>query len=146
MEAKLVQIAKKAQQDKKLKFTSLVHHVNDSNFVKCYQELKRNKACGIDGQTVEVYGKNLDDNVKQLVERLKSKTYQPKPVKRVYIPKAGKRGKRGLGIPSVEDKLVQIMLKKILERIYEADFLDVSYGFRPKLSCHDAVKPLNIEV
>ena len=146
MEAKLVQIAKKAQQDKKLKFTSLVHHVNDSNFVKCYQELKRNKACGIDGQTVEVYGKNLDDNVKQLVERLKSKTYQPKPVKRVYIPKAGKRGKRGLGIPSVEDKLVQIMLKKILERIYEADFLDVSYGFRPKLSCHDAVKPLNNEV
>jgi group II intron reverse transcriptase/maturase len=146
MEAKLAQIAKKAQQDNKLKFTSLIHHVNEANLVECYQELKRNKACGIDGQTVEVYGKNLDANVKQLVERLKSKTYQPKPVKRVYIPKAGKRGKRGLGIPSVEDKLVQIMLKKILERIYEADFLDVSYGFRPKLSCHDAIKALNKEV
>ncbi|MSO14586.1 reverse transcriptase domain-containing protein [Rickettsiales endosymbiont of Trichoplax sp. H2] len=146
MEVKLAQIAKKAQQDKKLKFTLLIHHVNDLNLVECYQEFKRNKACGIDGQTVEVYGKNLDANVKQLVERLKSKTYQPKPVKRVYIPKAGKRGKRGLGIPSVEDKLVQIMLKKILERIYEADFLDVSYGFRPKLSCHDAVKALNNEV
>ena len=146
MEAKLGQIAKKAQQDKKLKFTSLIHHVNEANLIECYQELKRNKACGIDGQTVEAYGENLHVNMKQLVERLKSKTYQPKPVKRVYIPKAGKKDKRGLGIPSVEDKLVQIMLKKILERIYEADFLDVSYGFRPKLSCHDAVKALNKEV
>ena len=146
MEAKLAQIAKKAQQDKKLKFTSLIHHVNEVNLVECYQELKRNKACGIDRQTVEAYGENLDVNIKQLVEKLKSKTYQPKPVKRVYIPKAGKKDKRGLGIPSVEDKLVQLMLKKILERIYEADFLDVSYGFRPKLSCHDAVKALNNEV
>ena len=132
MEAKLAQIAKKAQQDKKLKFTSLIHHVNEVNLVECYQELKRNKACGIDRQTVEAYGENLDVNIKQLVEKLKSKTYQPKPVKRVYIPKAGKKDKRGLGIPSVEDKLVQLMLKKILERIYEADFLDVSYGFRPR--------------
>lgn len=146
MEAKLAQIAKKAKQDKKLKFTSLIHHVNEANLVKCYQELKKNKACGIDGQTVEEYGENLDANVKQLVERLKVKAYQPKPAKRVYIPKAGRKEKRGLGIPSVEDKLVQIMLKKILERIYEADFLDVSYGFRPKLSCHDAVKALNKEV
>ena len=146
MEAKLSQIARKAQQDDKLKFTSLIHHVNEANLVECYQELKRNKACGIDGQTVEAYGENLDANIKQLVRRLKSKTYHPKPAKRVYIPKAGKEDKRGLGIPSVEDKLVQIMLKKILERIYEADFLDVSYGFRPKLSCHDAVKALNKEV
>jgi len=146
MEAKLAQIAKKAKQDKKLKFTSLIHHVNEANLVKCYQELKKNKACGIDGQTVEEYGENLDANVKQLVERLKVKAYRPKPAKRVYIPKAGRKEKRGLGIPSVEDKLVQIMLKKILERIYEADFLDVSYGFRPELSCHDAVKALNKEV
>ena len=146
MEAKLAQIARKAQQDDKLKFTSLIHHVNEANLVECYQELKRNKACGIDGQTVEAYGENLDANIKQLVRRLKSKTYHPKPAKRVYIPKAGKEDKRGLGIPSVEDKLVQIMLKKILERIYEADFLDVSYGFRPKLSCHDAIKALNKEV
>ena len=146
MEAKLAQIAKRAKQDKKLKFTSLIHHVNEANLVKCYQELKRNKACGIDGQTVEAYGENLDANVKQLVERLKAKAYRPKPAKRVYIPKAGRKERRGLGIPSVEDKLVQIMLKKITERIYEADFLNVSYGFRPKLSCHDAVKVLNKEV
>jgi len=92
---------------------------------------------------VETYGKNLQERLGQLVASMKSKQYCPKPVKRVYIPKAGKNEKRGLGIPSVEDKLVQIMLKKILEQIYEAEFLDVSYGFRHKLSCHDAVKALD---
>ena len=143
MQVKLNRIARRAKQDKQLKFTSLVHHVNEANLAECYRELKRNKACGIDGQTVEEYGKNLEDRLSQLVESMKSKQYRPKPVKRVYIPKAGKNEKRGLGIPSVEDKLVQIMLKKILEQIYEAEFLDVSYGFRPNLSCHDAVKALN---
>ena len=143
MQVKLNQIAKRAKQDKRLKFTSLIHHVNEVNLAECYQELKRNKACGIDGETVEAYGKNLQERLGQLVKSMKSKQYHPKPVKRVYIPKSGKNEKRGLGIPSVEDKLVQIMLKKILEQIYEAEFLDMSYGFRPKLSCHDAVKALD---
>ena len=143
MQVKLNQIARRAKQDKRLKFTSLIHHVNEANLAECYQELKRNKACGIDGETVEAYGKNLEERLIQLVESMKSKQYRPKPVKRVYIPKAGKSEKRGLGIPSVEDKLVQVMLKKILEQIYEAEFLDVSYGFRPNLSCHDAVKALD---
>lgn len=143
MQVKLNQIARRAKQDKRLKFTSLIHHVHESNLAECYRELKANKACGIDGETVEAYGKNLQERLSQLVASMKSKQYRPKPVKRVYIPKAGKNEKRGLGIPSVEDKLVQIMLKKILEQIYEAEFLDVSYGFRPKLSCHDAVKALD---
>ena len=143
MQVKLNQIARRAKQDKRLKFTSLIHHVNEANLAECYQELKRNKACGIDGETVEAYGKNLEEKLIQLVESMKSKQYRPKPTKRVYIPKAGKSEKRGLGIPSVEDKLVQIMLKKISEQIYEADFLDVSYGFRPKRSCHDALKALD---
>jgi retron-type reverse transcriptase len=115
MQVKLNQIAIRAKQDKRLKFTSLIHHVNEANLAECYQELKRNKACGIDGETVEAYGKNLKERLSQLVESMKSKQYRPKPVKRVYIPKAGKNEMRGLGIPSVEDKLVQIMLKKILE-------------------------------
>lgn len=144
MQVKLDQIARRAKQDKQLKFTSLSHHVNEANLAECYQDLKRNKACGIDGQTVEAYGENLEDRLNQLVKSMKTKQYRPKPVKRVYIPKAGGRNeKRGLGIPSVEDKLVQIMLKKILEQIYEAEFLDVSYGFRPKRSCHDALKALD---
>ena len=143
MQVKLKQIARRAKQDRQLKFTSLIHHVNEVNLAECYQELKRNKACGIDGQTVEAYGENLEDRLNQLVKSMKTKQYRPKPVKRVYIPKAGKNEKRGLGIPSVEDKLVQIMLKKILEQIYEAEFLDISYGFRPKRSCHDALKALD---
>jgi len=143
MKDKLNQIAGKARQDKKLKFTSLAHHVNEENLAMCYQELKRNKACGIDEVTVKEYGENLDDKLKMLVEAMKAKQYRPKPVRRVYIPKAGKKEKRGLGIPSVEDKVVQIMLKKILESIYEADFLDMSYGFRPSRSCHDAVNALD---
>ena len=146
MQVKLNAIAKKAKQDKRLKFTSLVHHVNEANLAQCYQELKRGKASGIDGVTVEAYGEDLQGNLTRLVERLKRKQYRAKPVKRVYIPKAGRSEKRGLGIPSVEDKLVQIMLKKLLESIFEADFLDCSYGFRPNLNCHDAVNALDKSV
>lgn len=146
MQVKLNAIAKKAKQDKRLKFTSLVHHVNEANLAQCYQELKRGKASGIDGVTVEAYGEDLQGNLTRLVERLKRKQYRSKPVKRVYIPKAGRSEKRGLGIPSVEDKLVQIMLKKLLESIFEADFLDCSYGFRPNLNCHDAVNALDKSV
>lgn len=143
MEIKLKQIAMKAKQDKRMKFNSLIHHINEVNLAKCYQELKRNKACGIDNVTVKEYGINLKENLKELVEKLKAKSYRPKPVLRVYIPKPGKSGKRGLGIPSVEDKLVQLMLKKLIESIYEEDFLDCSYGFRPGKNCHDAVKALD---
>ena len=107
-EVKLKRIAGKAKQDRRFKFTSLVHHVNEDSLALCYQELKRDKACGIDGVTVEQYGENLQENLKDLVNRLKTKQYRPKPVKRVYIPKAGKAEKRGLGLPCVEDKLVQM--------------------------------------
>jgi RNA-directed DNA polymerase len=143
MKVQLNQIARKAQQDCQLKFTSLVHHINEGNLAECYRDLKRNKASGIDGVTVEAYGENLEEKLSQLVASLKAKSYRPKPVRRVYIPKPGKDEQRPLGIPSVEDKLVQLMLKKILEGIFEADFLDCSYGFRPKRSCHDAIKALD---
>lgn len=143
MQFKLDLIAKKAKQDKSKKFTALIHHINEENLAQCYKELKRNKACGVDNVTVESYGENLPDNISTLVKRLKDKSYRPHPVKRVYIPKPGKQEKRGLGIPAVEDKLVQLMLKKLLEAIYENDFLDCSYGFRPRLSCHHAINALD---
>ena len=143
MQTKLNQIIVKAKQDKRLKFTSLAHLINEENLAKCYSELKRNKACGIDEMTVAEYGVNLKERLNLLIEAMKSKRYQPQPVKRVYIPKAGTDEKRGLGISTVEDKLVQIMLKKILESIYEVDFLDCSYGFRPNRSCHQAVNALD---
>lgn len=140
---KLEQIAIRAKRDQKLKFLSLVHHVNEANLAECYRELKRNKACGIDGETVDALGDNLQERIGQLVKNLKSKRYRPQPVRRVYIPKAGKAEKRGLGIPTVEDKLVQIIVKKIIEPIFEANFLDCSYGFRPGRNCHQAVKALD---
>ncbi|WP_353272017.1 group II intron reverse transcriptase/maturase [Wolbachia endosymbiont (group A) of Nomada goodeniana] len=143
MRYKLNQIAVRAKQDKRLKFTSLVHLINTENLARCYKELKRNKACGVDQITVESYGENLNEKLEVLVESMKRKQYQPQPVKRVYIPKAGSKEKRGLGIPSTEDKLVQIMLKKILENIYEANFLDSSYGFRSGRNCHQAVNALD---
>lgn len=143
---KLNLIAKKAQQDKRLKFTSLYHHINEDNLAACYQLLKRDKACGIDGETVASYGGNLSANLSRLVESLKAKTYRPKPVRRVLIPKPGKVEKRKLGIPTVEDKLVQMVLKQIIEKIYEPDFKDFSYGFRPGRSCHHAVKALDTAV
>ncbi len=143
MMKKLDLIAAKAREDKKIRFTSLVHLINEANLAQCYKELKRHKACGVDGVSVEEYGKNLTENLSKLIGRMKTGGYRPLPVRRVYIPKVGKDEKRGLGIPAVEDKLVQMMLKKILENIYEADFIEGSYGFRPKRSAHLAVKALN---
>lgn len=143
MYSKLNLISSRAKQDKQVKFTSLIHHVNENNLLLCFAELKRNKACGIDGVTLEQYEANLSVNINVLVRRLKSKTYRPKPVKRVYIPKPGKQEKRGLGIPAVEDKLVQIVIKKLLESIFEQDFKDCSFGFRPKRSCHDAINAID---
>jgi len=143
---KLNLVAKKSQQDKRMKFTSLFHHINEANLAACYQRLKRDKACGVDGETVASYGENLEANLSKLVERLQSKRYRPKPVRRAMIPKPGKVEKRKLGIPSVEDKLVQMGLKQILEAIYESDFQNFSYGFRPGRSCHHAVKALDMAV
>ncbi|MBC8552862.1 MAG: group II intron reverse transcriptase/maturase [Bacteriovoracaceae bacterium] len=141
--SKLKLIAEKARKDKGFKFSSLAHLINEESLSWCYGELKTCKAPGIDGVGVLKYGENLDENLKDLVERMKTKKYRPQPVKRVLIPKPGKKEKRGLGIPTAEDKLVQVMMKKILEAIFEQDFVDFSYGFRPKRSCHQAVKRLN---
>jgi RNA-directed DNA polymerase len=141
--SKLKLIAEKARKDKGFKFNSLAHLINEESLSWCYGELKVGKAPGIDGVGVIAYGENLDENLADLVERMKTKKYRPQAVKRVLIPKPGKKEKRGLGIPTVEDKLVQLMMKKILEAIFEQDFVDFSYGFRPKRSCHQAVKRLN---
>jgi retron-type reverse transcriptase len=110
---------------------------------ECFRELKRDKASGVDGLGVEVYGANLEEKLKDLVRRLKEKKYKPQPVRRVYIPK-GNGDRRPLGIPTVEDKVVQMGIKKILEAIFEGDFINgVSFGFRPGRSCHDALDVLD---
>ena len=142
---KLRSITLRAREDPTCKFTSLAHLLTADFLTVCFRELKRNKAPGIDGVTVREYEAKLDENIGDLVARLKAKQYRPQPVKRVYIPKPnGER--RPLGIPAIEDKIVQMALKKIIEAIFEADFCDVSYGFRPNRSCHDALDMMDTTI
>ena len=142
MSTKLTSLTLRAQENRKEQFTSLAHLLTEGFLEGCFRELKRDKASGIDGVTVKEYEVNVIENIKDLAVRLQSKKYKPQPVRRVYIPKSD-GSKRGLGISTVEDKIVQMGIKKILEAIYEADFTDVSYGFRPNKSCHTALDALD---
>ncbi len=139
---KLALISKRAREDSKFQFTSLAHLLDEEFLRGCYKSLGKEKACGIDGISWHQWGQHLDENISNLVARLKAKKYKPLPAKRVYIPKGdGKR--RPLGLPALEDKIIQKAIARILEAIYEADFMDFSYSFRPKRSCHQALKALN---
>lgn len=139
METKLQALTRIVKERPNERLTSLAHILNTDFLKQCYEELKRNRAPGVDGVTWEEYGKDLDKNIEGLVSKMKALKYIPQPVKRAYIPKDD-GSKRGLGIPSIEDKVVQMGIKKILETIYEPVFLDSSYGFRLGLSAHDALE------
>ena len=143
VETKLQRIAEKARKDPSCKFTSLFHLMNVELLRGCFERLRKDAASGIDGITKEEYGKELEANLTALVERLHRMSYIPQPVRRVYIPKPGSTKQRPLGIPALEDKLVQAGLVRILEAIYEADFIDDSYGFRPGRGCHKALRALS---
>ena len=135
-------LSERARQEPQLQFTSLAHLL-DVDFLRgCYFELGRDRASGIDGVSWQDYGKQLDENLENLVERMKAKRYKPQPAKRVYIPKNNTE-KRPLGLPALEDKIVQRGIARILEAIYEVDFLDCSYGFRPKRGCHQALNAVD---
>ncbi|MFB6367913.1 group II intron reverse transcriptase/maturase, partial [Paenibacillus elgii] len=142
MQTKLARIAEGAKARPKESFTSLYHLLNKELLMQCHRELDGAKATGVDEVTQAAYEQNVEENIRYLVERLKKKQYHPQPVRRVYIPKDA-NSKRPLGIPSYEDKIVQLGLNKILQAIYEQDFLNMSYGFRPGRSCHDALRALN---
>lgn len=142
MQTKLARIAELAKEKPKEIFTSLYHMLNEELLMQCHEELEGKKATGIDGVTQAEYENDAQGNIRNLVERLKKKQYHPQAVRRVYIPKDNK-SKRPLGIPAYEDKIVQRGLNKILQAIYEQDFLDTSYGFRPQRNCHDALRALN---
>jgi len=139
---KLSLISGHARRDRAFKFTSLAHLLDREYLRDCYQSLNRNKAVGIDSISWQEYGANLDENLAQLVSRLKRKKYKPLPARRVYIPKNEKET-RPLGISALENKIVERGITWILESIYEQDFLDCSYGFRPERNCHQALKQLN---
>lgn len=146
MGTKLARIAEIAKEKPDEKFTSLYHYLNQEMLTQCHKELDGNKAAGVDNVTKEEYQQNLAGNIEDLVERLKRHGYRPQYVRRVYIPKGDGKEKRPLGIPAYEDKIVQMGLNKVLQAIYEQEFLDCSYGFRPGRSQHDALKKLNTHI
>lgn len=143
METKLQRIALKASKDKQCQFSSLFHLMSKELLLGCFMQLKGKAASGIDKVTKETYAKNLNSNLDKLLTKLHKMAYRPQPVLRIYIPKAGSEKMRPLGIPTLEDKLVQAGLVKILNAIYEQDFIEDSYGFRPNRNCHDALRALS---
>ena len=131
-----------AERDKQVRFTALLHHVyNVEHLRAAYHALKRDAAPGIDGERWRPYGEALEENLADLSGRLKRGAYRAKPVKRTYIPKADGR-QRPLGIPTLEDKIVQRTTVDVLNAIYETDFLGFSYGFRPGRNPHNALDAL----
>lgn len=140
---KLHRIAEKARQEPQFKFTSLYHLMNEELLRECFQQLRNDAAAGIDRVTKGKYAENLDANLSDLIGRLHRMAYIPQPVRRKYIPKPGSDKQRPLGIPVLEDKLVQAGLVRILEAVYEQDFIGDSYGFRPGRSCHSALRELS---
>ncbi len=135
-------IRQAARRDKEMRFTALLHHIyNPDTLRDAYFSLKPEAAPGVDGQTWRAYGEELEENLQDLSERLKRGAYRAKPVRRVYIPKTDGR-QRPLGVPVLEDKLVQRATVEVLNAIYETDFLGFSYGFRPGRSQHNALDAL----
>jgi len=142
MQTKLDLLSDIARRRKDVRIENVACLLNEENLRECFGLLKKGKATGVDGVTLEEYEVNLDENLRGLVERMKRQAYKPQPVRRTYIPKAN--GKmRPLGIPAIEDKIVQKGMTRILEAVYEADFVDCSCGFRPNRSPHQALKQLN---
>jgi RNA-directed DNA polymerase len=138
-------IARRARREPGATFTALMHHFTVENLRACFEALDGTKAPGIDGVTKEGYGQHLEDHLQALHRNLRQMAYRPQPVRRVEIPKEDGTT-RPLGISCTEDKIVQELTRRILEAIYEPEFYETSYGFRPGRSCHDALRRLNREV
>jgi group II intron reverse transcriptase/maturase len=138
---KLRQIAEAAKQHPERAFTTLAHHIDIEWLREAYRRTRKDGAVGIDGQTANEYADNLEEHLRSLLDRFKSGAYRAPPVRRVHIPK-GTHGTetRPIGIPTFEDKVLQRAAAMVLEAIYEQDFLDCSYGFRPGRSAHQALE------
>jgi RNA-directed DNA polymerase len=138
----LLKVAERAKREPEAVFHSLAHLIDVQALERAYGRLRNGAAVGVDGITKEQYGQDLEPRLKGLHERLKAKRYRHQPILRVHIPKD--KGKtRPIGISATEDKIVQGALREVLEAIYEQEFLECSYGFRPGRSAHDAIRALN---
>lgn len=138
----LVKVAERAKRHPEQRILGLAHLIDEPALERAYRALRRDAAVGVDGVTVEQYGGQLEANVQALRARMKAGQYRHQPIRRVNIPKEN-GGTRPIGVSAVEDKIVQGALRDVLEAIYEQDFLDCSYGFRPGRSAHDAIRALN---
>ncbi len=138
---KLARVAELARKHPERVFMSL-HHVVDVEWLReAYGRTRKDAAVGVDGQTAEEYGANLEENLEGLLVRFRTGTYRAPPVRRVHIPKGDGRT-RPIGVPTFEDKVLQRAVAMVLEAIYEQDFHPGSYGFRPRRSAHDALQAL----
>ena len=140
---RLQRIAHLAREDPKRAFLSLAHHIDLDFLREAYRRTRKDGAPGVDGQTAAAYEENLEANLQDLLGRFKSGRYQAPPVRRAYVPKGSDPSKkRPIGIPTFEDKVLQRAVAMVLEAVYEQDFLDCSYAFRPERSAHQAIRKL----
>ena len=142
MSPKLLKVVDRAKREPEGRFNSLAHLMDVPALERSYRRMRKDAAVGVDGVTKDDYGQDLERNLRDLHERMKAKRYRHQPIRRVHIPK-GQGKTRPIGIAAFEDKLVQDVIREVLEAIYEQDFLDCSYGFRPKRSAHDAIRTLD---
>ncbi len=143
MGTELARISEMSVEHPDMVFTSIGHLIDVELLTECHRDMDGKKAVGIDGVSKDEYGKKLEENLKDLINRLKSKSYRPKPAKRVEIPKDNGKT-RPLSIYCYEDKLVQEAVKRLLEAVFEPHFYDEMMGFRPNRGCHDAIKKLGV--
>jgi RNA-directed DNA polymerase len=140
---RLQRIAQLAREDPKRVFVSLAHHIDTELLREAYRLTRKDGAPGVDGQTAAAYEENLEENLQSLLDRFKTGSYKAPPVRRVHIPKGSDPSKtRPIGVPTFEDKVLQRAVTMVLEVVYEQDFLDCSYGFRPGRSAHQAIRDL----
>ena len=139
---RLERIAKLARQAPGMAFTTLAQHIDMDWLKEAYRRTRKDGAVGVDGQTAKEYAANLEENLQSLLERANSGTYRAPPVRRVQIPKGDGSQTRPIGIPTFEDKVLQRAVAMALEAVYEQDFLECSYGFRPGRSAHQALEVL----
>jgi group II intron reverse transcriptase/maturase len=138
----LLKVAESAREDPRMQFRTLAHLIDERLLDESYERIRPNAAAGVDGVTKAEYGRELAANLRGLRERMKAGQYRHQPVLRVQIPKGGGKT-RPIGLSTVEDKVVQNALTRVLEAIYEQDFLDCSYGFRRERSAHEALRALD---
>ena len=142
MSTSLLRVVERARREPEGRFHSLAHLIEVPALERAFHRLRGHAAVGVDGVSKAEYEQGLEGNLEDLHGRLRTKRYRHQPLRRVHIPKGGGRT-RPIGISAVEDKIVQEAVREVLEAVYEQDFLECSYGFRPGRGAHDAIRTLN---